>query len=140
MQRKSVFFGILIISLIFGFNFHIYANPLIIPDRLQGTFNVFGYNHHIGDGPIIPWVGLTDPSFDSLRASSPTTFILTPNMLIIIGGAFNAQSFPARVEGNTLYAVMGGNEVVFGYFDSEDFQMTFGLMFAPQGAFVLFIK
>jgi hypothetical protein len=132
-MKKTIFGLLLIIAICFAF----IACDDDDEDDYQGTYNVYGYYN---GRELLPWDTLTHSSFDTLKESAPTKFVLDSNSIIITGGLYDGRTFSARINGNILYVTIDGTEITMGIFVSGDFCMTYGLDYASEGAYVLYKK
>ena len=106
----------------------------------QRTYHVYGYKSHSSDS-IKTWAEIiTDshPDWVEIKDSAPTKIKLTANLAIFTGGMGNGQTMVARTSGNNLFITMEGTEIELGYFESNEFRMTFQII--NEGSYILYKK
>jgi hypothetical protein len=107
-----------------------------IPMVFQGYYKVSGY-WNPSTNTLMSWDSLAGLlGFETLIQFVPENTRVGQNYLQATGGLYNGQSFPGRIDGNTLYASSEDGEFALGTFDTKGFHWTY--MLQVPGAYVLY--
>jgi hypothetical protein len=110
-----------------------------IKEEYQGTWLLWGYHNNFSNADLT-LSQMSDSSYDFLKASVPASITIGGNACTVTGGQYDGQTFSGRTAGNILFVTLGGTEQEMGTFVGSEFRMTYGMLYATQGAYTIYKK